>query len=59
MITFGKEKSTEVVSLEMKHCKPYPSIVQVPESGNFGNLYLPSFVELHRCAGGCSVSPGK
>jgi len=41
----------------MKYCKPYPTILQVPESGNWGNLYFPSFVELHRCAGGCSISP--
>lgn len=56
--TVRLKKSKEDLSLEMKYCMPYPTIVQVPESENWGNLYLPSFVELHRCAGGCSLSPG-
>jgi len=59
MISLGKEKNKEVLSLEMKYCKPYPTIVQVPESGNWGQFFLPSFVELHRCSGGCSISPRK
>lgn len=59
MISLGKEKNKEVLSLEMKYCKPYPTTVQVPESGNWGQFFLPSFVELHRCAGGCSISPRK
>jgi len=55
--TVRQKKNKEVLSLEMKYCKPYPTTVQVPESGNWGQFFLPSFVELHRCAGGCSISP--
>lgn len=50
-------RNTEAITLEMKHCLPYPSIVKVEEQGVWGEFYWPSFVELHRCVGGCYVSP--
>lgn len=43
----------------MKLCHPYLSVVKVEEPGDRDQFYWPSFVELHRCAGGCFVSPGK
>ena len=43
----------------MRGCLPYLSVVKVEEPGDWNPFYWPSFVELHRCAGGCFVSPGK
>lgn len=43
--------------LGMKLCHPYLSVVKVEEPGDRDQFYWPSFVELHRCAGGCFVSP--
>ncbi|XP_022805363.1 uncharacterized protein LOC111342527 isoform X1 [Stylophora pistillata] len=51
------KRGEKVVDLDMKYCGPYPTIVQVKEPIKYGNFYLPSFVELHRCAGGCALHP--
>ena len=51
--------NTEVVTLAEKLCQPYPSIVKVEEPGIQGRFYWPSFVELHRCVGGCFVISSK
>ncbi|KAJ7333182.1 hypothetical protein OS493_018358 [Desmophyllum pertusum] len=50
-----QKRGGDAVELEMKFCKPYPSILPVPEPAVLGSFYLPSFVELYRCAGGCSM----
>ncbi|XP_078379215.1 uncharacterized protein LOC144662305 [Oculina patagonica] len=56
----GKQKEDgKVVKLDMMYCQPYPSIVQVPEPADWSSFYMPSFVKLHRCAGGCHISPSK
>ena len=55
----GIERSRVNVTLEMKFCQPYPTIVQVTEPDEWANFYLPSFVELHRCLGGCMLHPSK
>ncbi|XP_073255221.1 uncharacterized protein [Porites lutea] len=48
------EERKRAVKLPMQHCRPYPTIVKVEKAEDQGRLYWPSFVELHRCAGGCS-----
>ncbi|XP_066025125.1 vascular endothelial growth factor D-like [Pocillopora verrucosa] len=52
-----RNRTGKVVKLEMQYCRPYPTIVQVSDPLKWGNFYLPSFVELHRCAGGCPLHP--
>ena len=57
MSTFNLSRlavDTGALELPMQHCRPYPTIVKVEKAGDQGRVYWPSFVELHRCAGGCS-----
>ena len=43
----------------MQLCRPYPTLVQVTEPGDWAVFTFPTFVELHRCAGGCFLPPSK
>ena len=43
--------------LENVRCKPFPTVVEVPQPDHHHGIHYPYNVMLHRCHGSCNIKP--
>ncbi|XP_031563208.1 uncharacterized protein LOC116298792 isoform X2 [Actinia tenebrosa] len=45
------------IALDDAPCKPYPTVIEVPQPSHHQGFHYPFNVMMHRCAGSCSTKP--